>query len=269
MDRQVVAARVLHAPQVQDLRAAGGHLQHVLVADAGDPPRGGHDPRVGGEHPVDIGVDLAHLRAQRRRQRDRRGVRPAAAQRGDVLAVLGHPLEAGDDGHRALVEGLPDPARGDVDDAGPPVCGVGDDPGLAAGERPGLLPQGGDSHGQQRHGDPLAGGEQHVQLPPGGQRGHLLGQVEELVGGVAHGRDHDDHVVPGLAGLHDPGRHPLDRGRIRHGRAAVLLHDEAHGQAPPVGTYGDSGQSRRRPGVAARRPRTETARHRPGGRVPG
>ena len=35
VDGHVVAAGVLDAPQVQDLGAAGGHLEHLLVGDAG------------------------------------------------------------------------------------------------------------------------------------------------------------------------------------------------------------------------------------------
>src|SRR3712207_7851684 len=42
---------------------------------------------------------------------------------------------------------------------------VGDDAGLAAGERPGLVTEVADRHRQQGHGDPLTGGEQHVELP--------------------------------------------------------------------------------------------------------
>ena len=57
----------------------------------------GHDARVGGEHAVDVGVDLADVGAERGRQRDGGGVRAAAAERGDVLRVLADALEAGDD----------------------------------------------------------------------------------------------------------------------------------------------------------------------------
>ena len=37
----------------------------------------------------------------------------------------------------------------------------------------------------------------------GGQRRDLLGEVEQLVGGVAHGGDDHDDVVAGLAGVDD------------------------------------------------------------------
>jgi hypothetical protein len=64
---------------------------------------------------------------------------------------------------------------------------------------------------------------------PGGQRRHLLRQVEQLVGVVAIAlHDHDD-VAAGLLGGHDPLGHPLDALGVGHRRATVLLHDQAHG----------------------------------------
>ena len=38
-------------------------------------------------------------------------------------------------------------------------------------------------------------GEQHVELARVGQRAHLLGEVEQLVGRVTHRRDDHDDVV--------------------------------------------------------------------------
>ena len=60
--------------------------------------RGRDDPRVGGVHAVDVGVDLAHLGAERGRDRDRGGVGAAPPERRDV-AVGRDALEAGDHGH--------------------------------------------------------------------------------------------------------------------------------------------------------------------------
>ena len=232
MDRDVVAAGVLDAPQVQHLRPAGGHLEHLLVGDARQPARGRHDPRVGGEDAVDVGVDLADLGVQGCGQRDGRGVGAAAAERGDLLGVLRDALEAGDDDDRALVQRRPDPARRDVDDPRLAVAGVGDDPGLAAGVRPGLVAQVGDRHREQRHRDALARGEQHVQLAAARQRADLLGEVDQLVGGVAHRRHGDHDVVAGLAGVDDALGDPLDALGVGDRRAAVLLHDQAH-DGPP------------------------------------
>ena len=64
----------------------------------------------------------------------------------------------------------------------------------------------------------------------GGQRRHLLGEVEELVRGVAHRGHDDDDIVAGLLGVDDPARHALDAGGVSDAGAAVLLDDESHGQ---------------------------------------
>ena len=118
MHRDAVAAGVLDAAQHQHLRAGRRHLQHLLVGDGVELRGVRDDPRVGGEDAVDVGVDLADVGLQRGGQRDGGGVRSAAAQGGDVLGVLADALEAGDQRDVALVEGGPDPARGDVDDPG-------------------------------------------------------------------------------------------------------------------------------------------------------
>ena len=106
--------------------------------------------------------------------------------------------------------------------------GVGDHAGLAAGERLGLVAEVFDRHRQQGHGDPLSGGQQHVELAPGRHRGYLLGEIDQLVRRVAHRRDHDDHLVAVLLGFDDPLGNALDALGIGNGGAAVLLHDKAH-----------------------------------------
>ena len=62
----------------------------------------------------------------------------------------------------------------------------------------------------------------------GGQRADLLGQVDQLVGGVAHRGDDDDDLVAGLLGVDDPLGDPLDAVGVGDGRTAVLLHDQGH-----------------------------------------
>ena len=112
-----------------------------------------------------------------------------------------------------------------------PCDGRGDHAGLRAGVRAGLVPEVVDRHREQRHRDALARGEQHVQLAAGRQRADLVGQVEQLVGGVAHrGDDHDD-VVAGLAGGDDPLGDPLDPLGVGDRGTAVLLHDQRHGRS--------------------------------------
>ena len=95
---------------------------------------------------------------------------------------------------------------------------------------------------------------------PRRQRADLLGEVEQLVGGVAH-RRHDDHdVVAGLAGVDDALGDPLDALGVGDRRAAVLLHDQAHDgpprrttcrRAPPVYGRARRGPDRPSPGPAS------------------
>ena len=105
----------------------------------------------------------------------------------------------------------------------------GDDAGLRAGERARLVAVRGDGDGQQRHRDPLAGGEQHVELAAGRIVGDLAGLVEQFVGGVAHRGDHDDDVVTVLLRGDDPLGDALHVLGGRDGGTAVLLDDEGHG----------------------------------------
>ena len=225
------------------------------MGDAVELAGGRDDARVGGEDAVDVAVDLAHLGAEGGGERDGGGVGRATTQRGDVLGVLGDALEAGDDRDRAGLDRVDDPARRDVDDLGPAVGGVGDHAGLRPGERLRLVAQLGDGHREQRHRDPLAGREQHVELTRRRQRRHLLGEVAQLVGRVAHRRDDHDHVVAGPLGVDDALGDPLDAGRVGHRRAAVLLHDNAHGYLSSC--WVDPGRSRAR--TARRAPLRGTA----------
>ena len=139
-------------------------------------------------------------------------------------------LEAGDQDDQAGVEGVPQPARRDVDDLGVAVGAGGDHPGLRPGERAGLRAQRLDGHRDQRVGDPLAGGQQHVHLARRRRRGHLAGQIQQVVGGVAHRRNDDDHLVTGFLGLDDALGDTADALGVRHRGSAVLLYDECHRQ---------------------------------------
>ena len=244
MHGDAVAAGVLDAAQHEHLGARGGQLEHLLVGDGVEPPGVRDDPRVGGEDAVHVGVDLADVGAQGGGDGDGGGVGAAAAERGDVLGVLADALEAGDDDDRALVQRRAQPARGDVDDPGLAVAAGGDDAGLRAGEGPRLVAVRGDGDGQQRHGDPLAGGEQHVELAAGRVVGDLTGQVEQFVGAVAHRGDHDDDVVAVLLRADDPLGDTLHVRCGRDGGTAVLLDDEGHGS---TGYRGPAG----RPAVAS------------------
>jgi hypothetical protein len=215
----------LHCLRVQDLGAGFGQLLHLLVRQLEQAPRVRHHARVGGVDALHVAVDLAGLGIQRRRQGHRRRVGAAAAQRGDLLLV-GDALVPGHDDDLAALQLVLHPEGPHLHDARVGVGVVGDDAGLRPREADGRHAAGVERHGQQRHGDALARGEQHVQLAPGGVLGDLLGQGQEVVGRVAHGGDDDHHVLArGLRRRHAV-RDLADLVHVRHGRAAVLLDDD-------------------------------------------
>jgi len=105
---------------------------------------------------------------------------------------------------------------------------VGDDAGLAAGEADRIAAQLSNRHRQQRHRDALAGGQQHVELAPIGIGRDLLRELEELVGRVAHRRNHHDDVVSGLARAHHAIGDEPDARDIGNARTSVLLDNNRH-----------------------------------------
>jgi hypothetical protein len=76
--------------------------------------------------------------------------------------------------------------------------------------------------------DALARAQQDVELAGRGDRGDLRGEVDQLVGRVAHRAHRHDDVVPGAARLDDALGDPLDALGVGDGRAAVLLDDQRH-----------------------------------------
>ncbi len=228
MHRDVVAAGVFHTAQHQHLGAARRHFEHLLEGHRVELAGVVHNPGIRAEDAVHVGVDLADVGVQGGGQGDRGGVRPAAAQGGDVPGVLADALEPGDQHDAPLVERFLQPAGRDLEDLRVAVGAGGDDAGLRAGERARLRSQRFDRHGHQRVGDALAGGQQHVELPRRRGRAHLLRQVHQVVGGVAHGGDHHDDVVPLLLGRDDALGDAADPIGVGHRGSAVLLHDERH-----------------------------------------
>ncbi len=227
MDLHTVPPSVLDGPEVQDLRPRRRQLQHLLVRHGVELSGPLHHVGISGEHAGHVGVDLAEVGVQGGRQRHRRGVGATPAQRGDV-GGRGHPLESRHDDDPPLPQSVADPARTDVDDGGSAVGGIGDDARLRAGVGSRRVPGRVDRHGQERHGDALAGGEQKVQLARIRQRCQVVRHCHEVVGGGAHRRDHHHHVVAAPAGGHHPLRHRPDPGGVGHGGPAVLLHDHRH-----------------------------------------
>ncbi len=146
-----VAACVLDTAKHQHLGSAGRHLHHFLVGNALDAAGVRHDPRVGGENAVHIGVDLAEVGLQCGCEGHSGCIRAAPTERCHVLRILADALETGDDRNRSRVQSVADAPRRDIDDAGLAVRRSRDHAGLGARERACLGAQVRDRHGQQRH----------------------------------------------------------------------------------------------------------------------
>ena len=188
----------------------------------------GDDARVGGVDPGHVRVDLAGG-AERCRERDGRRVGAATAERRHVLALGRDALEAGDEHDLAGVERGEHAVRPDVEDLRLAVRGVGDDPGLRARQRDGLVSEVVDRHRHDGARDALAGREQHVELARSRGGRDLVRERDQRVGRLAHRRDRADDAQARCLGLDETpcdGAHLLGVG---HGRPAELHHDGVEG----------------------------------------
>ena len=119
-----------------------------------------------------------------------------------------------------------DATRLDAGDARSAVAAVGGDAGLRAGQADGRDAEPVERHRQQRRALVLAGREQDVELARVRFGGDGRGQAEELVGGVAHRRDHDDQVVAGRPLAGDAPGDALDPVGVGDRRPTEFLDDE-------------------------------------------
>ena len=74
------------------------------------------------------------------------------------------------------------------------------------------------------------GAEQHVHLAHGLHAADVGSQPDQLVGGVAHGTDHDHHVIARTPGPGDVIGHGADALRVGDRRSAELLDHQRHGR---------------------------------------
>jgi hypothetical protein len=176
---------------------------------------------------IHVGVDLALVGLDRRRQRNAGGVGAATAEGGDVAGFV-DALEARHDHHRAGVEIAADVVAVDVEDAGLGEGVVGEDAHLAAGVAAGLDAELLEGHAQQTDGDLFAGGDHHVELAGAGIGADFLGQGDQAVGLAAHRGQDDHHLVPLGVELRDPLGHVLDPFGVADGSAAIFLNYERH-----------------------------------------
>ena len=118
---------------------------------------------------------------------------------------------------------------------------------------------------QERHGDALPGADQHVVLTGRLGGADRIGQVDEVVGRLAHGADHGHHVAALAAGAGDVVGHGTDPVGVADRGAPELLDDQWHPDkatdcapaARPRGARPSAGLPRRPPtggrsGAAAR-----------------
>ena len=174
-DLEPVDPGELDRPSLKHFGALVRELEHFLVADGRQPPRFGHEARVGGVHAVDVRVDVAALGTERDRQGDGARIRAAAAERRDLVA--GGALEACDDHDAAVVQLLTDPGRLDAGDARAAERAVGQDARLRPGQADRVNAPVMQGHDEQRRADQLARGHQQVQLARIGRLRDLLPQA--------------------------------------------------------------------------------------------
>ena len=139
-------ARVLDGPGVHHAATAVGESSHGVVVEPLESPGARHQLGVGGHDAGHVLEDLAALGAERVGQRHCGGVAAAAAEGGDLLGLAADALEAGHHHDLARGQGLGQADRTHGEDAGVVVAGVGDDAGLAAGQRHGRHALGREGH---------------------------------------------------------------------------------------------------------------------------
>ena len=227
MDDHFPLAGELHRAALQHARAGAGQLQHIVVANGVQLARPRSDARVGGVDAVHVRIDLAHVGVNAPGDGHGRGIRAAAAERGDVVVGV-DALESGHDRDDPGGQGVQDALVVHLHDFRLVVGAVGLDAGLAPGEAHGLVAHVLDGHGQKRHGHLLAGGQQAVELAGRRRGSHRAGEPHQLVGGLAHGRHHRHHLVALLTHPHQPLRDVLDALRRGNGCAAELRNDQSH-----------------------------------------
>ena len=225
MERHTVPARDLDRARHHHARAGRGHLEHLLVADPSAACSASGTRRGSAVKTPSTSVKISHAPPERGGERDRGRVRPAAAERRH-LVLRRHALEAGDEHDLLAVERLVDALRAHLDDLRLAVHGVGDDPRLRAGERDRLVAEVVEGHRAERVRDALADRDEHVVLARLRVRRDLVGEPDQLVGRVAHRREHADDPVAALARGDEAARDVLDLLRVADGGAAELHDDE-------------------------------------------
>ena len=229
MDGDVVVLPHLHRAGLHDTGTETSHFQHLAVGDLLHLARILAHPRVSRENPFHIGEDLTGIRPKGTGQGHRRGVRAAASQ-GHRIAILIRPLEACNDDDVSLLQLLLHTVRLDVKDASLGMHGIGPHANHGACQGHCRMPQLLEGHRQKGNRNLLARGQQHIHLPgkPIGILVDAVGQLDQIVCGIAHGRHHHDNLVSRRLLIEDPLRDSHDLLGGGNGAAPEFLYDKSH-----------------------------------------
>ena len=102
---------------------------------------------------------------------------------------------------------------------------IGNDAHLTACETHCIAPNVVQRHAQQRHRNPLAGGQQHVHLSALRVARHLACKLYQIVGCLTHGRDHRNNIDSLRTGFGDMPCHVAHPIGIGHRCATVFLYN--------------------------------------------
>ena len=221
--------RKFHASRLHDFRAERRHFQKFLVRHFGDFAGVFDHARVGCVDAADVGVDLADVGFESRRQRDCRKVASAASERGNV-AVAVDSLKARDYHDLAARQAFANVAARDFHYSCAGVGVVGNNARLRARSRHRFDSQRVQRHRRKRDCLLFADGKEHVHLALVGRCGKRFRSGDEFVRhAAAGGDDHDDAV----SAVHERFDSLCDieySVGIADGRAAVFLYNQSHMQ---------------------------------------
>ena len=233
-DAHIMHHAELDRAHLHDLGAERGQLQHFLKGNFVHAVRGFHHARIGGVDAVDVGVDVAALGADRGGNRHGRGIRTAAAERGDTAGFLMDALEAGDDRNLLqFVEALDQFGAIDVHDAGGGVRIVSEDRQLPALPGPSVDTHVFQHQRQQTGGDLFAGRDNGVVFARVMQRRGIPAPRDQLIGDAGHRRDHDGYIVAGVDLALDVPRDVADAVEIGDRRSAEFHYQTSHNLNEP------------------------------------
>ena len=212
---------------MEHLCAQRRQLQHFVIGDSVQLTRIRHDTRVSGINAVHIRIDLAQVRAQHRRNRNRSRIRTAAAE-GSHVAHLVDALKACHDADLSIIQLSAQALCRHALDPRIRIVAVGFQADLPAGQRNHGKAELLDRHGEQRHGNHLTGVQQDVHLALGRMIVQLRGLCDQVIRRVAL-RGYDDHyLVACLRRLGHDVRDILQALGVCNRSAAELLHNKTH-----------------------------------------